>query len=550
MKLYDRFGAKGFHSSFITTFGIDFDTYENVCLSRLRGAGCTNNFILPDARMQTYALDGASVLPRYAGRFYSAVGMAAPRGGVFHSKLYLRIGRRTAELLIGSANMTAPGLAGNRELMGMVESGPEASGERRIIAAAWSYLEPRLDQTQNSVVRQIAWMRARSSWLLDTEPAAGLTSLGDGSGAAFLTNSGELGIGRQFMELIDERPVTRLIVISPYWEPALSALKMLIGQLKPAETILLIEPDRGLFPSQPLTQLPDVILRNIGVLDKTRFFHAKAVIAQTSNADHVLFGSANCTSAALGSLAAVGINEEACLYRRLPPQASIGALGLEAFLTPEHEIDRGTIAPQEPEDDLPLTELAKRNPGRFECIYDTLIWWPPDGVTGDAAIELLDAEGNPANMTITTIPSESPGTKRFRLTGSADRPALARLRYEDSTVSTLAIIALADALRLGTKEARGKKAEEAAAQLAEETNEGFWLLETLDILEAAEERQHDDASTITRKRRNKDKPEPPQSQHHTLDYERFIAGRHLRSDHSTFSRTVLPEANSRWCADF
>ena len=70
-----------------------------------------------------------------------------------------------------------------------------------------------------------------------------------------------------------------------------------------------------------------------------------------------------------------------------------------------------------------------------------------------------------------------------------------------------------------------------AAQLAEETNEGFWLLETLDILEAAEERQHDDAKMITRKRRTKDKPEPPEEQHHMLDYERFIAGRHLRSDH-------------------
>ena len=177
MKLYDRFGAKGFHSSFITTFGIDFDTYENVCLSRLRGAGCTNNFILPDARMQTYALDGASVLPRYAGRFLFRPGMAAPRGGVFHSKLYLRVGRRAGELLVGSANMTAPGLAGNRELMGMVECGPEEFGERRIIAAAWSYLEPRLDQTQNSVARQLAWMRARSTWLVDTEPADGLSAL-------------------------------------------------------------------------------------------------------------------------------------------------------------------------------------------------------------------------------------------------------------------------------------------------------------------------------------------------------------------------------------
>ena len=113
MKLYDRFGAKGFHSSFITTFGIDFDTYKNVCLNRLRGAGCTNNFILPNARMLSYTLDGASVLPRYAGRLYVASGMDTSRGGVFHCKLFLRLGRHSGELLIGSANMTAPGLAGN-----------------------------------------------------------------------------------------------------------------------------------------------------------------------------------------------------------------------------------------------------------------------------------------------------------------------------------------------------------------------------------------------------------------------------------------------------
>ena len=113
------------------------------------------------------------------------------------------------------------------------------------------------------------------------------------------------------------------------------------------------------------------------------------------------------------------------------------------------------------------------------------------------------------------------------------------MRYKDGTLSTLAIITLADVLRQGTKKARGKKAEEAAAQLAEETNEGFWLLETLDILEAAEERQHDDAKKITRKRHNKDKPEEPEEQHHTLDYERFIAGRHLRSEQSAFSPSSL-----------
>ena len=47
MKLYERYGDKGYHTSIITTFGIDFDAYENIILPRLRGAGCYNNVHSP-----------------------------------------------------------------------------------------------------------------------------------------------------------------------------------------------------------------------------------------------------------------------------------------------------------------------------------------------------------------------------------------------------------------------------------------------------------------------------------------------------------------------
>ena len=97
--------------------------------------------------MLSYALEGASAPPQYAGRLYSVAGMNASSNGVFHSKVFLRLGRRSGELLVGSANMTSPGLAGNRELVGMVECSAEDSGERRIVAAAWSYLAARLDQS-------------------------------------------------------------------------------------------------------------------------------------------------------------------------------------------------------------------------------------------------------------------------------------------------------------------------------------------------------------------------------------------------------------------
>ena len=49
---------------------------------------------------------------------------------------------------------------------------------------------------------------------------------------------------------------------------------------------------------------------------------AKLLIAQTSAFDHVLYGSANCTLAALGKQDFAGRNEEVCLYRRVPAGAA------------------------------------------------------------------------------------------------------------------------------------------------------------------------------------------------------------------------------------
>jgi hypothetical protein len=58
MKLYERFGEGGYHTSVITTFGVDFDAYENVVLPRLRGAGCHNNILLCDGVRRQSFRDG------------------------------------------------------------------------------------------------------------------------------------------------------------------------------------------------------------------------------------------------------------------------------------------------------------------------------------------------------------------------------------------------------------------------------------------------------------------------------------------------------------
>ena len=74
MKLYERFGDRGFHTCIITSFCVDFEAYEDIALPRLRGAGCHNNLLLVDDKMLREALDGGLALPRFAGRWYSADG--------------------------------------------------------------------------------------------------------------------------------------------------------------------------------------------------------------------------------------------------------------------------------------------------------------------------------------------------------------------------------------------------------------------------------------------------------------------------------------------
>jgi hypothetical protein len=537
MKLYERFGDTGFHTTLMTSFGVDFDAYENVVLSRLRGSGCHNNMLISDRAMLTYALEGASAAPRAAGRLYSVTGARAQ--AVFHPKIVLQLGRKRGRLIVISANMTAPGLAGNLEIGAAVECTAEESAERRLIAAAWRYLTRVFDAEDQAVAQQLSWMRARTSWLFDTEPAETILTLQDGTPAAFLASDQPEGIAARFVRFAGQEEVQRLIVISPYWDNELEALRYLSEQLTPVELVILIDPDRALFPAAALDALPQVRLLDLRNFSEGRFVHAKAIIAQTAGADHVLFGSANCTVAALGTGQFPGTNEEACLYRCLTPQSATASLKLDKILAEAPALSATALPAQDPGRELPLEEMTRRFPGRFECLFDTLFWWPPAGATDEhTAITLFDTDGQKLACTLTPLPGGSDDKRRFRIAGTAARPAFARLRFEDGTSSARAIVALIDELKNIAREPRSRKVGLAITQLDDETEEGLWLLEVLDQLEAAEAAQAGDDPIRRERARKADTPES-EGAAETLPYEQFIAGRRLRSDERALDRSSL-----------
>jgi hypothetical protein len=401
MRLYERLGDTGFHTAVISTFGLDFAAFETIALSRLRAAGCRNVILVADSAMVGLALDGDAPMPRVAGAEYLLV-KASANGGVFHPKIVLQLGRKGGRMIIASANATVAGLAGNLELASIVECGLGDSGEQRIIAAGWQFLGRFLDERQQAVADKLDWARARTPWLARAEPAVGPQTLADGStAAAFLASGAAEGIGAQFLRMVGGATADRLVVVSPYWDEGLIALRRLQDDLGAADTAALIDTAQGLFPVAALGSGRAVRIVELAGFDEKRFsktnkrfVHAKLIVAATETTDHVLVGSANCTLAALGHESRPGINEEACLYRRLPGGRVLADLGLASIANGESTVDLTKLPSFDIGEALPLNDARARDPGIFEAVFDRLHWWPAspalvaDIVGGSVAVEV------------------------------------------------------------------------------------------------------------------------------------------------------------------
>ena len=523
MKLYDLYSDKGFHTSVATSFGLDFDAYETIVLPRLKGAGCRNNIVVADSRMLTYALSDVSRLPALAGSAYTVTGAAAD--GVFHPKIFLQLGRRRGRLIVSSANLTTPGLAGNLEIAGVVECTEVPSPEQQIIAQAWAYVSRHVSR-DSGPVHQIDWMAARTPWLARSPLPVGPMALADGTLAALLVTGEHVGIGPRFAELVDA-PVSRLIVVSPYWDESLAALAHLAERLTPAATEVVVDNARTQFSKEALASLNGVRVYDRKGFQTGRFIHAKIIIAQTNDADHVLFGSANCTTAALGRDGFAGSNEEACLYRRLPPGSIVASLKLDAILVAAAELSPDKMVFSASGDDLPFDKLTAMNAGRFECVGDTLIWRPAAFSAADSTIELLDARGGPLAAGLSPLPG-SGALVRFQITGIQDPPRFARARRRDGALSAPSIITVVDRLRVNIREPSSKRSEAVLTELQDETEARVLLYDAIDVLEASEKSETSKSAPLSSPKRESGKPEVAPD-HRVLSYEEFVKGCRPRS---------------------
>lgn len=526
MKLYEKYSEGGYHSSIASTFNVDFDAYETIVLSRLRGAGCRNNLLLCDSRMVTASLDGAFRLPRYAGRLYSVSGAQGERtGGVFHTKLLVQLGRGKGRVLIGSANLTASGIAGNLEIISELRATAEPSGERRILRQVFDYLLRHLDQGDPAVEAQLEFLRRRTLWLFETESAPGAVSLTDGTLAAFLASGAGDAMADRFIGLVDE-PIQRLFVVSPYWDGQLAALQYLTSMWKPSEVSALIDKEVTAFPSVPSALSPVLRLYDRGKAFNSRFIHAKVIIAQGKNADHVLFGSANCTLAALGAGTIPSLNAEASLYRRLPPGSALTELELVEVFASEPLSLADIPSRKLPEDEIELERLASANPGEFRILGDQLSWCPSPNYANVACdLALRDQRGEEVIVELVPLQSDGP-VRKYRL-GAPVRdaaPVFAIAKRPNEQWSSPAIITYLQDIQIASRERGLRQLEKALTGLEDTSVASLQTLEIFDLLQRLDQADQGGkgAAFVPRTRRETN---DVGGTYHVLTYEEFLNSR-------------------------
>lgn len=354
--LFNDLKKTGWHSSIMTTFSVDPAFYDANVQYRLRVIGCQNNLLLADAGMLTQAIEALPEAFVNAGKTYLI--QPVSRVGSFHPKISLRYGKGKARLIIGSANVTASGWGRNKEVVSALswskfktDNDNDVAG--RIIKKTHNYLIGLLPEIQTETLTyKLKLLHSQSQWLKGMDASTTSEKLNDGTliDILFGTPNGATSLLQQFADNITEN-IERLLIISPYWDMGLQALNELQSQIDNCPVHIFMNPGhnptanidstRSTFPVGNLTDNDGIKFYDLTRgKNKHRFLHAKIIIAQSKHHDYVLYGSSNCTRAALGTYQSVGKNEEASFFRRLKR----GTLEAQLKLSYDEEIPRKNIA--------------------------------------------------------------------------------------------------------------------------------------------------------------------------------------------------------------
>lgn len=292
METFDILGeisrSKQYDIALFTTFNFEIGFFEHFILNTLSNNGTRKVSVFADAKQFSAALEEVSDCS--VGKHYVVNPISID--GAFHPKLVLLLSENRAKLLVSSANLTMSGYCSNSEVVNVFtfdESSPE---NLKLISHAIHFFE-KLDQMSFGLDRDLIQE-------LKNLPYYGKNNSNNDTD---LMDNLEASILDQVFQKASQ--VLSIDVAAPYYDNGLLAVEDLLLRYPDARVKLYVQNEKSRFPVEKATD-PRFRIHQFSslLLDERekpsyRFYHGKVIRFTTADRSFILYGSANCTSAAL-----------------------------------------------------------------------------------------------------------------------------------------------------------------------------------------------------------------------------------------------------------
>lgn len=253
---------------------------------------------------------------RKAGIFYRISGVRPSGGGLFHPKLVCLMHEHGVHVLIGSANVTWSGWCRNVEIVDVLSFGASGDAPPEAALALASFLDDLptiLDGLDADGSRALG--RASEALL---SAAAATPAATPATGACELLFSNREPLLEQVRRLVPPGAVSRAVFVSPFHDPANSALARVVAAYPKVPFVVIKDGLRADdFDGRSFVALgKQHQLRETVWDDERRPLHAKALWFEGPDDDWLISGSANLTTPAWLRPATDGGNVELVTLRR------------------------------------------------------------------------------------------------------------------------------------------------------------------------------------------------------------------------------------------
>ena len=324
MKLLDRHNIfdligkdrRKYHSALITCYSYDFSFFEERILPGLRTANIKNVNVFTDGRFLENVLEHTTGKEFRANKTYTLTSVY-PKG-IFHPKIMLLLGSKQGLLIVGSGNLTGGGICSNDEIWGAFHLSANECQHASLFAEAWNYFLSLKMHVRGFVNQSFNWINKYSPWINDLMyTPASWCDLNDNEKIYFLYNTEKRGILNQLTTLIPKKNLEALTIISPYYDLNGKLLDDLNTLFKPALINAVVNSEFGSVPAKIDKDISIKFFEWDTVMENACRLHAKLFHFRFSDKEqYLLFGSANASVAAFGSVQTSGRNEEVCLLMK------------------------------------------------------------------------------------------------------------------------------------------------------------------------------------------------------------------------------------------